>query len=1080
MQNNASLQLQFGYKFDDLYNPTKLEKLSHHFADYIKTTDLTLHEILRKHQHTCEKLTPNAESDFLTRFSPHLEDFISYFFGIEKRSQDLQKSHHALAPLYTCRRLFIQRRAAHYVFDQEIHSLNINALRTAIQPSSDTGFNELSFATQILTWLEDETTNSSMINDALLYCAWALTPEGQNYHKDTILFHLPQKLDFDHLIKETKNTNLRDGFDCTDPGLTRAQAQAEAHYCIHCHKQEKDSCSKGLKDQSHDTFKKNALGNTLTGCPLDQKISEMALLKKDGLSIGSLAIAMVDNPMIPATGHRICNDCMKSCIFQKQDPVNVPGLETQILDDVLTLPYGVEIYSLLTRWNPLKLRSPYPNRPTGYNVLVVGLGPAGFSLAHELLQSGHSVTGIDGTKIEPLPNYLLKQPIKSFNDIKEPLDTRQVSGFGGVTEYGVTVRWDKNYLKLIHLTLARHPQLNIIDGLRLGGTLTIDQAFAMGFDHIALCTGAGKPNIIPLKNGFAKGVRQGVDFLMALQLASASQAKSVANMQIRLPAVVIGSGLTAIDTATEALAYYPRQVAKFLHRYEVLCGIYGVATVRDNWSDEDTIIAEEFLDHAQQLQVCAPNQRLALLKQWGGVTIAYRKSMQESPAYKSNHLELQSALDEGVFYKENLTPLSIEVDEFNWVKSINTNQGSLPSKSIFFAAGINPNIVPADEYPNLLTLDETFMQPINLENKDIAPSALKTPETSVLCAQHNSGRYLSYFGDAHPIYTGSVVKALASAKRGAPQINAALAKHPPVTSKKAIKHLRSSAISSVIAIKHLSTGILEIVINSPIHAQNFELGYIYKLQFYKDLHTNIEGIALSGIEADKANGTITFRITPHCGSRLFLKELQLGDKVFLMGPTGDLLPNHEGKDILLMCEGARIPLLMAYAKKLSIKNKVSCIFSEHHLSKQEKKHCEKIPNVTIYWSSPESTLTSTLSKQRNGLFLSLTHIHALCGPEELTHLKAYIKAERGTFFSPDLAVHTGIPSPMQCMMKGICGQCIQEHKVDGKTRFIFSCANQSQDLETSQLDMLKQRLNQNSLQEKLTSLWINHQLKEAC
>jgi NADPH-dependent glutamate synthase beta subunit-like oxidoreductase len=33
---------------------------------------------------------------------------------------------------------------------------------------------------------------------------------------------------------------------------------------------------------------------------------------------------------------------------------------------------------------------------------------------------------------------------------------------------------------------------------------------------------------------------------------------------VRLPVVVIGGGLTAIDTATEALAYYPLQVEKFL------------------------------------------------------------------------------------------------------------------------------------------------------------------------------------------------------------------------------------------------------------------------------------------------------------------------------------------------------------------------------------------------------------------------------------------------------------------------------------------------------------------------------------
>ena len=57
---------------------------------------------------------------------------------------------------------------------------------------------------------------------------------------------------------------------------------------------------------------------------------------------------------------------------------------------------------------------------------------------------------------------------------------------------------------------------------------------------------------------------------MGLQLTGAGKADSIANMQIRLPVVVVGGGLTAIDTATESLAYYPLQVEKFLQRYEVL------------------------------------------------------------------------------------------------------------------------------------------------------------------------------------------------------------------------------------------------------------------------------------------------------------------------------------------------------------------------------------------------------------------------------------------------------------------------------------------------------------------------------
>ena len=538
----------------------------------------------------------------------------------------LRSRHDVLAPLYSVKRLFVQRRAAKK-YGPTRPGLSTGR-RYGRNSSRCSGANSpnCAFAEQIEAWMKAEAEHAAALDLAARYAAWAThTPQGQRLHKGGFLFKVPHKVDPHHLVPvETEVVDgvtmlklppalrrARDGFALTDHGTDLAGALDHANYCIWCHNQGKDSCSKGLKEKTGE-FKKSPFGVVLAGCPLDEKISEMNLVESRGHTVGALAIVVVDNPMCAATGHRICNDCMKACIYQKQEPVDIPQVETRVLKEVLALPWGFEIYALLTRWNPLNLRRPLPKPATGRKVLVVGLGPAGFTLAHHLMNDGHTVVAVDGLKIEPLDPDVSGtdpagvrtpfRPIRDAAELREPLDARVMAGFGGVAEYGITVRWDKNFLKLVRLLLERRSEFAMFGGVRFGGTLTIDSAFALGFDHIALCAGAGRPTIVPMKNGLAAGVRQASDFLMALQLTGAAKTDSLANLQVRLPVVVIGGGLTAIDTATEALAYYPLQVEKFLARYETLVEERGEAALRAGWSAQEAEAASEFLDHGRAIR----------------------------------------------------------------------------------------------------------------------------------------------------------------------------------------------------------------------------------------------------------------------------------------------------------------------------------------------------------------------------------------------------------------------------------------------------------------------------------------------
>ena len=286
------------------------------------------------------------------------------------------------------------------------------------------------------------------------------------------------------------------------------------------------------------------------------------------------------------------------------------------------------------------------------------------------------------------------RPIRDAAELREPLDSRVMAGFGGVAEYGITVRWDKNFLKLIRLLLERRGEFAMFGGVRFGGTLTIDSAFALGFDHIALCAGAGRPTIVPMKNGLAAGVRQASDFLMALQLTGAAKTDSLANLQVRLPVVVIGGGLTAIDTATEALAYYPLQVEKFLSRYETLVEERGEAAIRAGWTAQEADTASEFLEHARAIRAEREQaaregrkpQLAELLRQWGGATIVYRRRMIDSPSYTLNHEEVAKALEEGIGFSERLTPEEVLLDRFGCARALrlssqaeaDTNPGAAP------------------------------------------------------------------------------------------------------------------------------------------------------------------------------------------------------------------------------------------------------------------------------------------------------------------------------------------------------------------------------------------------------------------
>ena len=706
------------------------------------------------------------------------------------------------------------------------------------------------------------------------------------------------------------------------------------------------------------------------------------------------------------------------------------------------------------------------------------------------MNDGHVVVGVDGLKIEPVDAAISGvdvfgerrefKPIHDINQIKERLSERVLAGFGGVAEYGITVRWDKNFLKIIRLLLERRTEFSMFGGVRFGSNITYQQSFELGFDHIALCMGAGKPTVVDMKNALARGVRTASDFLMALQLTGAAKADSIANLTLRLPVVVIGGGLTAVDCCTESMAYYPVQVEKFLMRYEALVADLGEYGVRLKWSEEEKEIAEEFILHAQELRQLAPNEHQAKLNEWGGVTLAYRKTLQDAPSYRLNHEEVELAFQEGINFLGNATPLEVMLDKFGAAAGlrveINGEEKIIPAKTILIAAGTSPNTVAAREDIENFTLDGKYFQMIDEKGEPQAPEWIAKPsQANVLMSLDKNNKAISFFGDLHPDYAGNVVKAMGSAKQGYPVVSRILQKAGPLNIEVDLNKFLRAKVHDII---RLTPNIIEVVIHSPLAAKNFQPGQFYRLQNYEAFAAKtstslaMEGLALTGAWVDKERGLMGTIILEMGGSSDLCSILRKDEPVVLMGPTG--MPTEIPKDqtIILIGGGLGNAVLFSIGRAMRDNGCKVLYFAGYKKPSDRYKvdEIEAASDVVIWTCDEPADFKPNRKHDRffHGNIVQAIEAYAsgklgaaIIDTKDATHIitigsdrmMAAVTNARHNQLKPYLnSNHIGIGSinsPMQCMMKEICAQCLQRH-VDpetGKEYFVYSCYNQDQKLD---------------------------------
>ncbi len=298
------MQLNFNISFPDLYIRNGLIKLDETFLNYAKSYDESLFCSLIKARENasvssqCHSIssqycsmssqcltlgsrkqqmstTQATDSQLIIDLSYLLDEFIAKLFNIEKETEELKKKHNDFAVIYQCKRLFIQRYALKKYTD--IANIDIDCVTSRLSHFLTLPTTEKNFAEQVMCWFEDKEHHKEEIELAAQYAAWRVK------NKQGILFSTHKKIDYENLVSFSKKevdeievlysneVKRRYGFDLTSERVGLDKALDNAHYCIFCHKQNKDSCSKAVSYTHLDVYKRQTLAviNLLPILPLD-------------------------------------------------------------------------------------------------------------------------------------------------------------------------------------------------------------------------------------------------------------------------------------------------------------------------------------------------------------------------------------------------------------------------------------------------------------------------------------------------------------------------------------------------------------------------------------------------------------------------------------------------------------------------------------------------------------------------------------------------------------------------------------------------------------------------------------------
>ncbi len=383
----------------------------------------------------------------------------------------------------------------------------------------------------------------------------------------------------------------------------------------------------------------------------------------------------------------------------------------------------------------------------------------------------------------------------------------------------------------------------------------------------------------------------------------------------------------------------------------------------------------------------------------------------------------------------------------------------------------------------------------------------KPQQPQVLLSKAASGKFVSFFGDLHPSFFGNVVKAMASAKQGHPLVSRVLAQQAPASDESDevfLARLNAGLRATVHAVNRLTPTIVEVVLHAPVAAARFQPGQFFRLQNYeassaivRKTRMTMEGLALTGAWVDVERGLVACIVLEMGGSANIVAALQPGEPVVLMGPTGT--PTHIPANETVMLVGGGLGNAVLFSIGAALRDSGSRVLYFAGYKKLIDRY--KVPEIeaaadVIVWCCDEApgfaasrpqdrsftgNIVQAIAAYARGdlgvpaIATELVDRIVAIGSDRMMAAVALARhAELKPFLKANHFAIGSINSPMQCMMKEICAQCLQPQRdpVTGKTSYVFSCYNQDQPLDNVDFDGLSSRLRQNSLQEKLTVQWI--------